>query len=326
MTERLTLREAANIEDLLMSGHRLCAGCAHPIIGRLIMKASADMPTIVTNATGCLEVATTIFPYSSWKVPWLHSAFENAAANASGIEAAWQAQKRSGKGPLAKYDKLNIIAFAGDGGTYDIGFQALSGSFERGHNYTYVLMDNEAYMNTGIQRSGGTPLAASTTTSPSGRVIPGKAEWKKPIDDIVVAHGIPYMATINPAYPQDVLDKCRKAFSTEGPKFLHAIIACTRGWRYPSEDTITISRLATETCFFPLYEVERKEGRPVYKLNAGSASIARRPNSKKPVEEYLQTQGRFRHLFRPEKNTELLQKIQDEIDLRWTLLLEKVES
>ncbi len=323
MAERLTLKDAANIQDTLMGGHRLCAGCAHPIIGRWIMKASADMPTIVTNATGCLEVATTIFPFTSWNVPWLHNAFENAAANASGIEATWKAQRRKGKGPLAKYERLNVIAYGGDGGTYDIGFQALSGALERGHDFTYVLMDNEAYMNTGIQRSGGTPLAASTTTSPAGRVIPGKVEWKKPIDDIVVAHDIPYVATLSPAFPQDVLDKCRNAFSIVGPKFLHAIIPCIRGWRYPTEDTVTVARLATQTCIFPLYEVERIEGRPVYKLNAASAAIARRPETKKPVEEYLKTQGRFRHLFRPEENKELLATIQEGIDFRWQLLLEK---
>lgn len=287
------------------------------------MKAAADIPTIVTNATGCLEVATTIFPFTSWNVPWLHNAFENAAANASGIEATWRAQRRSGKGPLAKYENLNVIAFGGDGGTYDIGFQALSGALERGHHFTYVLMDNEAYMNTGIQRSGGTPLAASTTTSPAGTVIHGKTEWKKPIDDIVVAHDIPYMATMSPAYPQDVLDKCRKAFNTVGPKFLHAIIPCTRGWRYPTEDTVSIARLATQTCIFPLYEVERLDGRPVYKLSAASAAIARRPESKKPVEEYLKTQGRFRHLFRPEVDTDLLATIQEGVDHRWQLLLEK---
>ena len=321
--EKLTLKEAATIKDTLVSGHRMCAGCAHPIIGRMIMKAAADIPTIVTNATGCLEVATTIFPFTSWNVPWLHNAFENAAANASGIEATWKAQRRSGKGPLAKYDRLNVIAFAGDGGTYDIGFQALSGALERGHNFTYVLMDNEAYMNTGIQRSGGTPFAASTTTSPAGTVIPGKAEWKKPIDDIIIAHDIPYVATMSPAYPQDVLDKSRKAFSIEGPKFLHAIIPCTRGWRYETEDTIGIARLATQTCVFPLYEAERVDGRPVYKLNAASAAIARRPDSKKPVEEYLKTQARFRHLFRPKENKELLDAIQEGVDFRWQLLLEK---
>lgn len=321
--ERLALKDAAYIKDTLMSGHRLCAGCAHPIVGRMIMKASADIPTIVTNATGCLEVATTIFPFTSWNVPWLHNAFENAAANASGIEATWRAQRRSGKGPLAKYENLNVIAFGGDGGTYDIGFQAISGAFERGHHFTYVLMDNEAYMNTGIQRSGGTPFAAATTTSPAGSVIPGKAEWKKPIDEIMIAHEIPYVATMSPAYPQDVLDKCRKAFSIEGPKFLHAFIPCTRGWRYDTSESVSLARLATQTCIFPLYEVERSEGRPVYKLSGASAAIARRPQSKKPVEEYLKSQGRFRHLFRPKENKELLQAIQDGVNLRWQLLLEK---
>jgi pyruvate ferredoxin oxidoreductase beta subunit len=321
---KLTLKDGAYIKDTLVSGHRLCAGCAHPIIGRMIMKAAGPQ-TIVTIATGCLEVATSIFPYSSWNVPYLHNAFENAAANASGIEAAYQAMKRKGKGPLAKYDKLNIIAFAGDGGTYDIGFQALSGALERGHNFTYVLMDNEAYMNTGIQRSGGTPLAASTTTSPAGHVIPGKSEWKKPINEIIVAHEIPYLATLNPAWPQDVLNKSMKAFDTKGPKFLHAIIACTRGWRYPTEDTISISRLATQTCIFPLYEVVREKGRSVWKLSGPSAAIARRPQNKKPVEEYLKTQGRFRHLFRPEPNQELLTFIQENVDHRWQLLMEKAE-
>jgi pyruvate ferredoxin oxidoreductase beta subunit len=184
-------------------------------------------------------------------------------------------------------------------------------------------MDNEAYMNTGIQRSGGTPLAASTTTSPAGHVIPGKLEWKKPIDDIIVAHDIPYMATMSPAYPQDVLNKSRKAFSIEGPKFLHAIIPCTRGWRYPTADTVTLARLATQTCIFPLYEVERVEGRPVYKLSGASAAIARRPESKKPVEEYLRNQGRFRHLFRPKRDEELIESIQEGVDFRWELLLEK---
>jgi pyruvate ferredoxin oxidoreductase beta subunit len=321
--ERLTLKDAAYIKDTLMSGHRLCAGCAHPIVGRMIMKASADIPTIVTNATGCLEVATTIFPFTSWNVPWLHNAFENAAANASGIEATWRAQRRSGKGPLSKYENLNVIAFGGDGGTYDIGFQAISGAFERGHHFTYVLMDNEAYMNTGIQRSGGTPLAASTTTSPAGSVIKGKTQWKKPIDEIMIAHEIPYVATMSPAYPQDVLDKCRKAFSIEGPKFLHAFIPCTRGWRYPTADSVTLARLATQTCIFPLYEVTRENGRPVYKLSGASAAIARRPQSKKPVEEYLKSQGRFRHLFKPKEDKDLLAAIQEGVDHRWQLLLEK---
>lgn len=322
----LPMREAAQIEDTLTRGHRLCAGCAHPIVGRMIMKAASKYPTVVTNATGCLEVATTIFPYTSWNVPWLHSAFENAAANASGVEAAFRAMKRKNKGPLAKYDRLNVIAYAGDGGTYDIGLQALSGALERGHDFTYVLMDNEAYMNTGIQRSGGTPKAASTTTSPAGEVIPGKVEWKKPIDEIVVAHDIPYTATLNPAWPQDVLNKSAKAFSIVGPKFLHAIIPCTRGWRYDTSDTIEVARLATQTCIFPLFEVEKGEdGRSRWRLSSPSAAIARKPENKKPVEKYLETQGRFRHLFRPKVDEDLLNTIQERIDLRWEILQEKAE-
>ena len=319
----ITLKEAAKKPDALAPGHRLCAGCDESIIVRMVLKATRG-PTMVTSATGCMEVATSIFPYTSWNVPWIHTAFENAAANASGIEAAWQAMRRKGKGPLAKYETLDIIAFAGDGGTYDIGLQALSGALERGHDFTYVLLDNEAYMNTGIQRSGGTPFAASTTTSPAGKVIPGKREWKKPIDEIVIAHRIPYVATMSAPWPLDVIRKARKAFEAEGPAFLHAIVPCTRGWRYPMEQTIEISRLAVQTCLFPLYECSLEEGRPVYRLSGPSAAIARRPESKKPVEEYLQMQGRFRHLFRPERRGDLIDSIQAWVDLKWQMLLEKV--
>jgi pyruvate ferredoxin oxidoreductase beta subunit len=321
----LTLKEAAKKSDDLTSGHRLCAGCGEPIIVRQIMKATRG-PTVVTTATGCMEVGTSIFPYTSWKVPWIHVAFENAAANASGIEAAWQAQRRKGKGPLAKYDTFDVIAIAGDGGTYDIGFQALSGALERGHDFTYLLLDNEAYMNTGIQRSGGTPFTASTTTSPAGHVIPGKREWKKPIDEIVIAHEIPYVATLNAAWPMDVMRKARKAFEVDGPSFLHAIVPCTRGWRYPTDKTIEVSRLATQTCIFPLYSCIREAGRPVYKLSGPSAAISRRPESKKPVEDYLKMQGRFRHLFRPKRRDDLLQEIQAGVDHRWQMLLEKIDG
>ncbi|TRO46468.1 pyruvate ferredoxin oxidoreductase [Candidatus Bathyarchaeota archaeon] len=318
----ITLREAARKPDGLAPGHRLCAGCDESLIVRMVLKATRG-PTIVTNATGCLEVATSIFPYTSWNLPWLHTAFENAAANASGIEAAYRAMRRKGRGPLAGYETLDVVAFAGDGGTYDIGLQALSGALERGHDFTYVLLDNEAYMNTGIQRSGGTPFTASTTTSPAGRVIPGKREWKKPIDEIVIAHGIPYVATLSAAWPLDVMQKARRALEAEGPAFLHAIVPCTRGWRYPPEKTIEVSRLAVQTCLFPLYECRLEEGRPVYELSPPSMGIARRPESKKPVEEYLSGQGRFRHLFRPERRGDLLDEIQAWVDLRWELLIER---
>ena len=318
----LTLREAAKTPDLLAPGHRLCAGCDESIIARMVLKAVRG-PTMVTSATGCLEVATTIFPYSAWNLPWIHSAFENAAATASGIEAAWKAMRKKGRGPLAKYDTLDVVAFAGDGGTYDIGIQALSGALERGHDFTYVLLDNEAYMNTGIQRSGGTPYAAATTTSPAGSVIPGKKEWKKPIDEIIIAHEIPYVATLSAAWPMDVMRKARRAFEAEGPAFLHAIVPCARGWRYPPEKTIEVSRLAVQTCFFPVWECRLEEGRPVYQLSAASRAIARRPESKKSVEEYLKIQGRFRHLFRPDRRGDIIDDIQAWVDHRWQLLMEK---
>jgi len=318
----ITLREAAKKPNLLAPGHRLCAGCDEPIVARLVLKAVRG-PAMVTSATGCLEVATTIFPYTAWRLPWIHSAFENTAATASGMEAAWRAMRRKKKGPLAKYGTLDIIVFAGDGGTYDIGLQALSGALERGHDFTYVLLDNEAYMNTGIQRSGGTPRAASTTTSPAGSVIPGKKEWKKPIAEIVIAHEIPYVATMSAAWPLDMIRKAGKAFEVEGPAFLHAIVPCARGWRYPPEKTIEVSRLAVQTCIFPLWECRLEEGRPVYSLSAASTAIARRPESKMPVEEYLEVQGRFRHLFSPERRGDIIDGIQAWVDNRWRLLLEK---
>ncbi len=318
----LTLRDAAKKTDLLAPGHRLCAGCGESIIARLVLKAARG-PTMVTSATGCLEVATTIFPYTAWRLPWIHSAFENAAATASGMEAAWKAMSKKGRGPLAKYETLDVVAFAGDGGTYDIGIQALSGAIERGHDFTYVLLDNEAYMNTGIQRSGGTPHAAATTTSPAGSVIPGKREWKKPIAEIVIAHEVPYVATLSAAWPMDLMRKARRALEAEGPAFLHAIVPCARGWRFPPEKTIEVSRLAVQTCIFPLYECRLEKGRPIYTLSAASAAIARRPESKKPVEEYLEMQGRFRHLFRPERRDDIIDGIQAWVDNRWQLLLEK---
>jgi len=318
----ITFKEMAKKPDLLVGGARLCAGCDETIMVRLVLKATRG-PTILTNATGCLEVATTIFPYSAWDLPWIHSAFENTAATASGIEAAIKAMHKKKDGPLAKYPQIDVVAFAGDGGTYDIGFQALSGAIERGHDFTYVLLDNEAYMNTGIQRSGGTPFTAATTTSPAGHVVPGKLETKKPIDDIIIAHGIPYVAMLNSAWPLDVMKKARKAFAVVGPTFLHGLVPCARGWRYPPEKTIEISRLATQTCVFPLYECRQEKGRAIYELSTPSLSIAKRPETKKPVEAYLEPQGRFRHLFRPNKREDLIKEIQESIDLRWQILCEK---
>ncbi|UCE95667.1 MAG: pyruvate synthase subunit beta [Candidatus Bathyarchaeota archaeon] len=311
---KFTAREIAEKPELFTSGHRACAGCGPAIALRQIMKATRG-PTIVTNATGCMEVVSTIYPYTAWKVPWIHTAFENAAANASGIEAALKAMKRKRR---LKQEKVDVIAFAGDGGTFDIGIQALSGAAERGHDFLYVLYDNEAYMNTGIQRSGGTPHGASTTTSPGGTDIPGKTQMKKPIADIMVAHEIPYVATASIAYWQDLLIKARKGLEAEGPAFLHVFAPCPRGWRYDTSKTIELARLAVETCIFPLWEAIDSE----YSLSPQSKIMTLKPERRKDVREYLKMQRRFGHLFKP-KFEHVLTDIQKIIDKRWNKLLKK---
>jgi pyruvate ferredoxin oxidoreductase beta subunit len=311
---KFTVKDLAEKPDLLMPGHRACAGCGPAIAYRQILKATRG-PIIATNATGCMEVVSTIYPYTSWRIPWIHTAFENVAANASGIETALKALRKKGR---LKQDHTDVIAFAGDGGTYDIGIQALSGAAERGHDFLYVLYDNEAYMNTGIQRSGGTPHGAWTTTSPAGRVIPGKPEYKKPIAEIMVAHDIPYVATASPAYWRDLITKTRRGLEVKGPAFLHVLAPCPRGWRHETNKTIEIARLAVETCVFPLWEAINGE----YTLSIPSKAIALKPEGQKPVKDYLKTQGRFRHLFTPEFE-HVINKIQEGIDKRWKALLKK---
>jgi len=275
-------------EEPLSPGHRLCPGCGASIVVRQVLLA-APKDTIVAEATGCLEVSTALYPYSAWNRPWIHSAFENAAAVASGIDSGFKALARRGE---AK--EHPIIVFGGDGGTYDIGLQALSGAIERGHKFLYVCYDNEAYMNTGIQRSGGTPLGAWTTTTQVGSARAGKQETKKDLVSIVVAHHVPYAATASISHWRDLMTKVRKALSKNGPTFLHVIAPCTRGWRFKSEKTIRMARLPVETRLFPLYEVE-----------GGVYKITFPVSSPKPVEDYLKLQGRFSHLFQPQNVTEL---------------------
>ena len=275
-------------EEPLSPGHRLCPGCGASIVVREVLLA-APKDTIIAEATGCLEVSTALYPYSAWNRPWIHSAFENAAAVASGIDTGLRALARRGE---AK--EHPIIVFGGDGGTYDIGLQALSGAIERGHRFLYICYDNEAYMNTGIQRSGGTPLGAWTTTTQVGSARAGKQEIKKDLVSIVVAHHVPYAATASISHWRDLMTKVRKALSKNGPTFLHVTAPCTRGWRFDSEKTIRMARLAVETRLFPLYEVDGG----VYKITFPVPSP-------KPVEEYLKLQGRFAHLFQPQNATEL---------------------
>jgi pyruvate ferredoxin oxidoreductase beta subunit len=311
---KFTAKEIAETPDLFLSGHRACAGCGPATVLRLIMKATRG-PTIVTEATGCMEVVSSIYPYTSWAVPWLHTAFETSAANASGIEAALKIMKKKGR---LNHEHVDVIAFAGDGGTYDIGIQALSGAVERGHDFLFVLYDNEAYMNTGIQRSGGTPHGAATTTSPAGKVIPGKLEYKKPIADIMVAHEMPYVATASPYYWKDLIQKVRRGLEVEGPAFLHVFAPCPRGWRSNPAKSIDYAKLAVETCVFPVWESVNSQ----CQLSTPSKLVALAPQKKKPVADYLQGQGRFRHMFKPQ-NKKLLEDVQRITDERWERLLKK---
>lgn len=300
----LTLKELSKKEDLLTHGHRMCSGCGAPIIVKQVLMAT-DYPIIASNATGCLEVSTCISTYTAWKIPWIHSAFENAAATISGVETMYRALKKQGK-----IDReIKFVAFGGDGGTYDIGLQSLSGAMERGHDMLYVCYDNGAYMNTGIQRSSATPFGADTTTNPAGSVIPGKLQKRKDLTKIMAAHAIPYTAQASPAHWQDMIKKVRKAFEIKGPKFLNVLSPCNRGWRSRTDDAILLSRLAVDTCYWPLYEVED-----------GVTRITVKPKEKKPIVEFLKPQGRFKHLFKPE-NEWMLKQIQEDIDKDWELLL-----
>jgi pyruvate ferredoxin oxidoreductase beta subunit len=303
MAKALTLKELSKREINLSSGHRLCSGCGAPIVVKMVLLAS-DYPVVAANATGCLEVSTCISDYTSWKIPWIHNAFENAAATLSGVETMYRSLKKQGK----ISQDIKFIAFGGDGGTYDIGLQSLSGAMERGHDMLYICYDNGAYMNTGIQRSSATPFGADTTTRPAGSVVPGKTEKRKNLTKIMAAHNIPYAAQASPSNWSDLMKKVRKALEINGPKFMNIIAPCNRGWRTRTDDAIMLSRLAVETCFWPLYEIEN-----------GVTKITFKPKEKKPVVDFLKPQGRFKHLFKPE-NEGLLAKIQTDIDWEWEKL------
>lgn len=303
-----SLKELCQEPELFSSGHRACAGCGEVLAVRQVLLA-AIKPVVCVMPTGCLEIVSTIYPHTAWQVPMFHNAFENAAATISGVEAAYRVFRR--KGIITR--DINFIAFGGDGGTYDIGFQALSGAVERGHRFLYVCLDNEAYMNTGIQRSSATPLGAHTTTSPAGEKIPGKLQWRKEIVEIMIAHDIPYAAQATIQHWNDLANKVRKALSIQGPSFINVLVPCPLGWGYPSEKTIEISRLAVETCFWPLYECENG----VYRLNYV-------PKEKKPVIEWLKAQDRFRHLQKKEFQ-KLLEIFQKEVDRRWEKLVKRCQ-
>jgi len=285
----------------------MCAGCGAPTVIKMVLLA-CDYPVIASNATGCLEVSTCISDYTAWKIPWIHSAFENAAATISGVETMYRSLKK--QGVMSK--EIKFVAFGGDGGTYDIGLQSLSGAMERGHDMLYICYDNGAYMNTGIQRSSATPRGADTTTRPAGSVIPGKTEPRKNLTRIMAAHDIPYAAQASPSHWMDLMKKVKKAFEIKGPKFMNIISPCNRGWRSRTDDSIMLSRLAVDTCYWPLYEVED-----------GVTKITFTPKEKKPIVEFLKTQGRFKHLFKPE-NEWVIKKFQEDVDKEWERLQKEV--
>ncbi len=278
-------------EELLAPGHRACAGCGSALCVRLCLKA-LGRNTIVVTSTGCIEVTTTPYPETAWEVPWIHVAFENAAAVASGVERALKALDR---------EDVTVAVFSGDGGTVDIGFQALSGMAERGHDVVYICYDNEAYMNTGVQRSGATPPYAATTTTPAGKVWRGEMRPKKDMPRIMVDHGVPYVATACISHPQDLIKKVEKAKETNGPAYIHVLCPCPPGWGYDSSETVEIGELAVNTGMWVLYEVEDGEFRLTY-----------RPRERKPVEEYLKRQKRFQHLTEEE-----IEEIQRMVDEQW---------
>lgn len=299
-------KELSKKPELLECGHRMCPGCGAAIIARLALKSTED-PIVVANATGCLEVSTTIYPYTAWKVPWIHNAFENASATMSGVETAYRAFKKK-KHALGKKE-VKFIAFGGDGGTYDIGIQSLSAALERGHRFVYVCYDNEAYMNTGIQRSSSTPLGADTKTTPVGSASSGKTVNRKDLTAIMVAHNIPYVAQASLSNYVDFMKKMNKAFNADGPAFINILSPCIPGWGVKTDDTIPLSKAAVDTCFWPLFEVIN--GKYVINYDPGE--------KKKPVTEWLKGQKRFSHLFEP-KNAELIKQIQQDVDKNWEKL------
>lgn len=302
----LNIKQFAELESHFAPGHNSCSGCGFPMIVRNILKA-AGKPTVACVATGCLEVTSTTWPLSSWKIPCIHNTFENAAATISGVESAYKALKN--KGRMRK--DIKFVAFAGDGGTYDIGLQSLSGMLERGHNVVYVLYDNEAYMNTGGQRSSATPYGAATTTTPAGKILKGKNLFRKNITRIIAAHDIPYVAQAAMHSWSDLHMKAKKAFSVEGPAFINVFSPCPFGWKLPTNFAVEISKRAVNSNFWPLYEVENG----VWKLNY-------KPAHPLPVEKFLEPQGRFRHLFLKE-NRYILDLIQENVDINWKKLVRR---
>ncbi len=309
---KFNFKEIQEREERLAPGHRMCAGCGGTIAVRNVLKAlHPGDKAVIGNATGCLEVSTFMYPYTAYEDSYIHNAFENAGATLSGVETAYKALKKKGK---IKED-YKFITFGGDGGTYDIGLQSLSGAMERGHDMVYVCYDNGAYMNTGVQRSSATPMYADTTTTPAGKVSDGKPQTRKDLAAVMAAHNIPYVAqTTFIGNMKDLYTKAEKAIYTPGAAFLNVLAPCPRGWKYDAPDIIEICKLAVETCYWPLYEIVDGKWILSYMLK-----------NKLPLEEFLKKQGRFKHLFKS-GNEHLLEAFQAEVDRRWEELLTRCNA
>ena len=301
--EDLFVPRLITTEENFAPGHRACIGCGEALAVRQVCKALGKN-VIIVNATGCIEIFSSLLPQTSWRVAWIHTLFENVAAVMSGIESAYKARIRKGKIP----DRgVKFVGFGGDGATADIGLQPLSGAMERGHDFLYCCFDNEAYMNTGIQRSSSTPYGAWTTTAPVGKKSIGQMTWKKNLPEIAVAHKIPYVATACPSYPFDLMDKVKRGAEMKGPAYIHILSVCPTGWRSSPDQTIEIGRLAVETGVFPLYEVINGE----YRLSVDIPKL-------KPVKEYMKDQRRFRHL-----TDDVIAEIQARVETEYAKLKEK---
>lgn len=267
--------QAATPEELFAPGHRACHGCGMAVAIRHILYATGKNVMVVTP-TGCLETFTSPYGFSPWRVPWIHHLFENGPAVATGVAAALKAQKRA---------QVRVVAIGGDGSTFDIGFGSLSGMLDRGDDVLYICVDNGAYMNTGGQLSGATPMYAASTTGPAGAKAPGKTGRKKDLPAIIAAHGVPYVATASVAYYQDLEKKVRKAMTFHGPRYIQIDTPCPSVWGFPSDRTMEVGRLAVQSGLVPLIEIE-----------SGRVTKARKIK-KIPVEDYLRSQKRFQHLF-----------------------------
>ncbi|HOX39154.1 MAG TPA: thiamine pyrophosphate-dependent enzyme [Candidatus Brocadiia bacterium] len=306
-----SLKKLCNTPDLLAPGHAACAGCTGSTILRQVLLAGQqdDVKLVCTCATGCMEVISTLMPLSAWRVPFFHSAFENSAASCSGAEAAYRALKKRGK-----IDRdIRFIAIGGDGGTYDIGFQSLSGALERGHRMLYICYDNNAYMNTGIQRSSATPKGAETTTAPVGKVKKGKEQHKKNLTAIAEAHGIKYVAQASPHNPADLMKKVQKALDNDGPSLMTILMPCHRGWRFDMPKAIAMAEMAVDCCYWPLFEIVE-----------GKLKVSYKPKEKKPLADWALLQGRFKHLGKPE-NKHILDELQEKVDREWAAMLAREE-